>query len=165
MKTWTVYRIKTPSGDYIGVTSRNPRQRFNEVRSRRKLADAELEIIGTFESEALALLREKELRPIWDCELNIAPGGGAFPKRPGEYRGEKRISVMGKEYDSLHAAARDLGLNPSTIQYRLASAYFEDWFYLSASKSKHVQTMQSHQRRQPAKAIAWRSRRSFRGVP
>lgn len=42
----------------------------------------------------------------------------------------KKVSIEGTEYPSVVEAIKELGLNPSTVYYRVNSDSFLDWFYI-----------------------------------
>lgn len=61
--------------------------------------------------------------------------GTGFSARKGKKFGpspkRKRVSIEGKEYDSLHIAADNVGMTPSGTLYRIRSEKYPTWCYVS----------------------------------
>src|SRR5262245_24931733 len=72
-KKWTVYKITASEGDYIGVTSRDPRFRLYENRYRRGI-EGPVVVIAEFETRDEAFLLERELVPDLNQGLNRCVG-------------------------------------------------------------------------------------------
>jgi hypothetical protein len=160
-KKWTVYKIVASEGDYIGVTSRDPRYRLYENRCRRGI-DGPLEIIAEFETRDEAFLLERELVPDLNLGLNRMRGGrnqgypGNHNTRPkrllygGENPSSLRVKVGTTEYETIQAAADAYGIKKTAAHYRFASPYFSDWVYLDPPRASYWQDKQAKQKRKPA---------------
>jgi hypothetical protein len=142
MVSWVVYRIKTPKGDYVGVTGRKPSTRLSELRCHRGI-DGVIEIVDSFDKREDALARERELVPSLAVGLNRSKGGfragGTVPKYGSANGSSLRVQIEGQSYDTLTAAAKAFGIGKTAVQYRLASPHFIDWTYLDPPRSAYWQ--------------------------
>jgi hypothetical protein len=140
MTRWTVYRIETKEGVYVGVTPRPLKTRLSELRSRRGL-DGKISAVAEFDDKATALRLERELRPNYRMGLNISRGGfkcgGNLPKYGSANGMAKRVRVEGIEYPTMQAAADAHGMKKTAVHYRLSSPYFTDWEYVTPPHARY----------------------------
>src|SRR6185436_3308663 len=97
-----VYKIKTPKGDYVGVTDRKPATRLAELRYGRGI-DGVIEIVAEFDDREDAFALERQLVPTLDVGLNRSKGGragGTIPKHGASNPSALRVHVEGQDYDT-----------------------------------------------------------------